>query len=377
LFSPEFGPTLARDVASKRDYYEILGVSSSASDDEIKRAYRRLAVELHPDKNPGDQAAEERFKEASQAYSVLCDAEKRKRYDRMGHGAFTGADGGGQGFDPMDFDAFSEMIGGLFGEMFRKKGKRARDLKYELTIRFEEAALGCEKTIEVTRNVTCDGCKGSGSAPGYTPTVCVTCRGRGEVRYQKGLLPASRPCGACQGSGKQITHPCVSCKGEGVAPRREQLNVTIPAGVEDGSVRSVRGGGEQTTNGQGDLHVYVHVEPHPLFTRDGADILCTVPVSYSQAVLGDQLEVPTLEGIVRMRLPPGTESAKVFRLRGKGMPVFGGVGKGDQLVKVVVEIPQEVSKRQRELLEELAREMGESTTSERRRFLDKLRALFE
>jgi molecular chaperone DnaJ len=367
----------SRDVASQRDYYEILGVSPGASDDEIKRAYRKVAIELHPDKNPGDTAAEERFKEASHAYSVLSDTEKRRRYDRMGHGAFTGASEAGGGFDPMDFDAFSEMIGGLFGDMFRKKGKRARDLKYDLTISFQEAALGCEKVIEVTRNVTCEKCKGSGSAPGHTANVCTTCRGRGEVRYQKGLLPATRPCGTCGGSGKQITHPCEQCKGEGVAPRREQLTVTIPAGVEDKSVRSVRGGGEQTAQGQGDLHVYVHVEEHPLFTRQGADILCTVPVTYPQAVLGDQLEVPTLEGIVKMRLPPGTESNKVFRLRGKGMPVFGGVGKGDQLVKVVVEIPQEVGKRQRELLEELAKEMGDNGMSERRRFLDKLRALFQ
>jgi molecular chaperone DnaJ len=366
----------SRDVATQRDYYEILGVSPSASDDEIKRAYRKLAVELHPDKNPGDHAAEERFKQASQAYSVLNDAEKRRRYDRMGHSAFTGDGSGTAGFEPMDFDAFSEMIGGLFGEMFRKKGKRARDLKYDLTVKFEEAALGCEKSIEVTRNVTCEGCHGSGSAPGYTATVCTTCRGRGEVRFQRGLLPASRPCGTCNGTGKQISHPCELCKGEGVAPRKEQLTVTIPAGVEDGSVRSVRGGGEQTPGGQGDLHVYVHVAEHPLFTRSGADILCTVPVSYPQAVLGDQLEVPTLEGIVKMRLPPGTESNKVFRLRGKGMPVFGGVGKGDQLVTVVVEIPQEITKRQRELLEELAKEMGESLTG-RRNFRDKLRALFE
>jgi molecular chaperone DnaJ len=366
-------------VASQRDYYELLGISSSAGDDEIKRAYRKLAVELHPDRNPGDQAAEERFKQASQAYSVLSDPEKRRRYDRMGHGAFTGAEGGAggnAGFDPMDFDAFSEMIGGLFGDMFRKKGKKNRDLKYDLTISFAEAALGCEKQIEITRNVVCERCAGSGSAKGHTPTVCVTCRGRGEVRFQRGLLPASRPCGTCGGTGKQITHPCELCKGAGVSPKTEQLTVTIPAGVEPESVRSVRGGGEQSLSGQGDLHVYVHVEEHPLFTRQGADLLCTVPVSYPQAVLGDQLEVPTLEGIVKMRLPPGTESGRVFRLRGKGMPVFGGVGKGDQLVKVVVEIPQEVSKRGRELLEELAKEMGDSTLSERGRFLDKLRALF-
>jgi molecular chaperone DnaJ len=197
------------------------------------------------------------------------------------------------------------------------------------------------------------------------------------VKFQRGLLPASRPCGTCGGSGKQITHPCEQCHGEGVAPRTEKLTVTIPAGVESESVRSVRGGGEQSPSGQGDLHVYVHVKEHALFTRSGADVLCTVPVTYPQAVLGDQLEVPTLEGIVKMRLPPGTESGRVFRLRGKGMPVFGGVGKGDQLVKVVVEIPQEVSKRGRELLEELAKEMGDSTLSERRRFLDKLRDLFQ
>jgi molecular chaperone DnaJ len=362
-------------VASQRDYYEILGISQTAAEDEVKRAYRKLAVELHPDRNPDDPKAEERFKQASQAYAVLIDPEKRRRYDRIGHSAFSGDQPGG--FDPVDFDAFGDLIGGLFGDIFRgRKGRKAKDLRYDLTITFQEAALGCEKVIELTRNVTCSTCAGSGAAAGHAPTVCPACRGKGEVRYQRGLLPATRACNACRGTGKQITHPCPACKGEGVAPKHERMTVTLPAGVEDNSVRSVRGAGEHTSSGEGDLHVYVHVEPHPLFTRAGADVLCTVPIGYPQAVLGDQLDVPTLDGIVKMRLPAGTESGKVFRLRGKGIAVFGGVGKGDQLVTVIVEIPRDVSKRQQELLEELARDMGEQALVERRRFLDKLRALF-
>lgn len=365
-------------MASQRDYYEILGIAQTAADDEIKRAYRKLAIELHPDKNPDNPRAEERFKQASQAYAVLSDPERRKRYDRMGHAAFVGE--GGAGPEAVDFDAFGDLIGGLFGDMFRgKRGRKPKDLKYELRVRFEEAARGCEKSIELTRNVTCTTCGGTGSAKGHPPPpVCAACRGKGEVRYQRGLLPATRVCNACKGTGKQITHPCPTCHGEGVAPKREQLTVTLPPGVEDKSVRSVRGAGEQTQGGQGDLHVYVTVEPHPLFTRQGADVLCSVPVTYPQAVLGDQLEVPTLEGIVRMRLPPGTESGKVFRLRGKGIAVFGGVGKGDQLVTVNIEVPRNISARERELLEELGVAMSDKSAelSERKRFIDKLRALF-
>lgn len=366
-------------MASQRDYYEILGIQKTATEEEIKRAYRKLAVELHPDRNPGDAAAEERFKEASHAYSVLNDADKRRRYDRMGHSTFTGEGGGAQGgFDQADFDAFSEVLGGLLGDVFRgKKGRRPKDLKLELTLRFEEAALGCEKTVELTRNVTCGTCAGTGSQPEHPPKICAACRGKGEVRFQRGILPATRPCQACRGTGKEITHPCVECLGEGVVPKRHDLKVTIPAGVEEGSVRSVRGAGEHTSLGQGDLHLTIKIAPHPLFTRKGADVLCNVPISYPQAVLGDQLEIPTLEGVVKMRLPPGTESGKVFRLRGKGLPVFGGVGKGDQLVSVVVEIPQDITKRQKELLEELAREMGDASFPERRSFRDKLRALFD
>lgn len=364
--------------AAKRDYYEVLGVARDADAGELKRAYRRLAMQYHPDRNPDDPAAEDCFKDATEAYTVLSDADKRRRYDRMGHAAFGGP---GQGFEANDFASVAEMLEGLFGEVFfgrqrRPKRRVGRDLKYDLTVDFAEAALGVEKTIEVKRPTPCKTCAGSGAAPGTQPSTCEVCGGRGEVRLQRGFFSASRPCAACRGRGHKIDVPCRACDGSGAVTENASLVVKIPPGVDDGAVRTVRGGGEVTFDGSGDLHVTIHVSPHPLFTRNGADILCTVPVSFPQATLGATFDVPTLEGRVSMKLPPGTQSGKIFRLRGKGIPVFGGAGKGDQLVTIVVEVPSRVTRKQRKLITELAEELGIDTHPQQAGFLDKLRSLF-
>ncbi len=365
--------------AAKRDYYEVLGVARDADPAELKRAYRKLAMQYHPDRNPNNPAAEDYFKEATEAYTVLSDAEKRRRYDRMGHSAFGGP---GQGFEPADFASVTDMLEGLFGEVFfgrqrRPKRRVGRDLKYDLTVDFVEAAVGAEKTITVKRPTPCKTCAGSGAAPGTVPTTCPVCGGKGEVRLQRGFFSASRPCTACHGRGQKIDVPCRGCEGSGAVTEEASLAVKIPAGVDAGAVRTVRGGGEVAPGGAGDLHVTIHVSPHPLFTREGADILCTVPVSFPQATLGATLDVPTLEGRVSMKLPPGTQSGKVFRLRGKGIPVFGGAGKGDQLVTIVVEVPNRVTRKQRKLITELAEELGIDTQPQQAGFLDKLRSLFD
>lgn len=364
-------------TAVKRDYYEVLGVVRTATTEEIKRAYKRLAIEHHPDRNQDDPSAEERFKECSEAYAVLSDEDKRARYDRMGMGAFESGPGG---FETVDLGSMAEVLEGLLGDMLggrRKRGRAGRDLTYDLELEFLEAAQGVEKSIQVTRPAICDGCGGSGAEAGSTPTACPACRGRGTVRYQRGFFATARACHACNGSGKKIDKPCKDCRGEGLVPKEEELLVKIPAGVEDGSVRTVRGAGEQAPGGSGDLHVTVRVKPHPLFRRDGADLTCEVPVSFPQAVLGAEIEVPTIDGKVKMKLPPGTQSGRIFRLRGKGLPVFGGAGKGDQLVKVLVEIPEKINRKQRKLIEELAGELGIETHPQQSSFLEKLKALFE
>lgn len=365
-------------TGTKRDYYDVLEVERNATAEDIKRAYKKLAIRFHPDRNPGDLAAEESFKEASEAYSVLSDPDKRRRYDRMGHQAFA-TGGGPGGFEQVDFSGVAEILEGLLGDVFagRRRKRSGRDVSYDLRITFEEAALGVEKSIQVERPVACDTCAGSGAAPGTPVEPCAACNGKGQVRYQRGFFAAARTCQSCNGTGKKIATPCPSCSGSGKVSREEQMTVRIPPGVADGSVRTVRGGGERGANGSGDLHVYVRIEPHPLFTRDGADIRCTVPISFPQAVLGAQVEVPTLSGKVSMKIPPGTQSGKVFRLRGKGIAVFGGAGKGDELVTVLVEIPEKVSRSQRRLIEQLGEEMDADTHPQQKSFLEKLKALFD
>ncbi len=365
----------------KRDYYEVLEVARDADGEEIKRAYRKAAIRFHPDRNPDDPHAEELFKEASEAYAILSDPDKRRRYDCFGHaGVATGPGGAPAGFEQVDFSAVADILEGLIGDMFgggRKRRRTGRDSTYDLEISFEEAALGTEKTIEITRPGPCEDCKGSGAAPGSSVSACPACAGRGEVRYQRGFFAASRPCATCRGTGRRIETPCPTCGGLGLRPREQELVIKVPAGVENGAVRTVRGAGEVTPGGPGDLHVAVRVQEHPLFTRQGADVLCTVPVSFPQAVLGASIEVPTLEGKVTMKLPAGSQSGRIFRLRGKGIPVLGGYGKGDELVAVVVEVPEKVTRRQRKLLEELAEEMGQDAHPQQKSFLDKLKSLFE
>ena len=364
-------------MGAKRDYYEVLGVARSASADELKRAYKKLAVKLHPDRNPEDRSAEDAFKEASEAYAVLGDVERRRRYDRQGHAAF--GDTGANGFPPPDLGSLGEMLEGLFGEVFgrRNEGSLPRDLRYELEISFEEAALGAERPIHYERQELCRRCEGKRHEPERVDHECPACKGRGEVRYQRGFFAAARPCSACEGSGVRAEARCVGCHGKGSVARARDLAVRVPAGVADGAVRSVRGAGDESAAGKGDLHVHIRVKPHPLFTRDGADVLCEVPVSFPEAALGAEVEVPTLTGKVTMRVPPGTQSGRVFRLRGKGLPVFGGAGKGDELVRVMVEVPAKLSERQRELIASLANEMDVDAYPRRRTFLDKLKDLLE
>lgn len=367
-------------MAQRRDYYEVLGVARTASRDEIKQAYRNLAKQFHPDRNPGDRDAEERFKEASEAYEALYDVDKRARYDRFGH---AGSGGAGGGYEKVDFRSVSEILEGLVGEVFGQgAGRRARqgqDLEVDLEVSFEEAALGAEKTLFVERLRECTECEGTGAAKGTRVDRCSACNGTGEVRFQRGFFSASRPCSTCGGTGKRVETPCATCHGKTAIPSREEVLVRIPPGVEHGAVRSLRGGGERGRNGgpPGDLHVRIVVAEHPLFTRDGADVLVSVPISFPEAVLGTQIDVPTLEGKVKMKVPAGTQSGKVLRLRGKGIEVLGGAGKGDQLVTIIVEVPERVSARQRELIEALAEEFGEEVHPQQKSFFEKLRGLFE
>ncbi len=370
-------PVYTGAQVTKRDYYVVLEVTRTASGDDIKQAYRQLAMRFHPDRNPDDPSAEDAFKEATEAYTVLSDPSKRGRYDRYGHSAF---ESNGSGFEASDFGAVSEILEGILGDVFsggRRKRRAGRDLQYDMEISFTEAALGVEKEIDVNRPTACDTCGGTGGKPGTPVHKCNVCQGRGQVKYQRGLFAASRPCHGCRGTGKKIPSPCEECDGLGTRPRSEKMTVKIPSGVQNGAVRTVRGAGETGEGGNGDLHIHIKVDDHDLFTREGADILVTIPISFPQAVLGASIDIPTLEGKVVMKVPPGTPSGKVFRLRGKGIPVYGGYGKGDQLVTVIVEVPREVNRKQRRLIVELGQEIGLEGHPEQASFLGKLRSLFD
>jgi molecular chaperone DnaJ len=372
------------DVAQRRDFYEVLGVGHSATEEEIKKAYRKLALKYHPDRNPGDKSAEEHFKEASEAYQVLSDSERRAQYDRFGHAAFEqGMGAGGFDFTAAGFeDIFSDLFGDFFGTSRggrgRSRSRRGDDLRYSLDISFEEAVFGTEKAITVPRLVACEACHGQGTKDGAPRAACPACRGSGQVRFQQGFFTIAKTCGQCNGQGTIIKDPCRRCGGSGVARTTQTLNVKIPPGVDSGSRLKLRGEGEGGRNGgpPGDLYVVLSVGQHPLFARQDSEIICEVPISFTQAALGAEIDVPTLEGKLKMKLAPGTQSGSVFRLKGKGVPDVRGYGRGDQLVRVSIETPRKLTSRQRELLEEFARLSGEDVEPMTKGFLDKVKEMF-
>ncbi|MCL4766753.1 MAG: molecular chaperone DnaJ [Hyphomicrobiaceae bacterium] len=374
---------------AKRDYYEVLGVSRGAGEQELKSAFRRLAKECHPDRNSGDKDAEHRFKEIAEAYEALKDPQKRAAYDQFGHAAFDGGRGGaGGGFGP-DFaasmsdifdDLFGEFMGGRRGPRQRSGRERGADLRYNLEISLGEAYLGKSAQIRVPSSVSCEKCAGSGAKPGTKPTSCPTCGGLGKVRASQGFFTIERTCPSCHGRGEIIEDPCPHCSGSGRVVRERTLSVNIPPGVEDGTRIRLAGEGEAGLRGgpAGDLYIFLTLKPHELFQRDGADVFCMAPISMITAALGGQIEVPTLDGsVTRVKVPEGTETGKQFRLKGKGMPVLRSKASGDMYIQVQVETPKNLTRRQRELLEEFERESHNDTSPESAGFFSKVKEFFE
>lgn len=368
-------------TTAKRDYYEVLRVTREASQAEIKKAYRKLALELHPDKNPGDPHAEEAFKEASEAYSVLSDSDKRSRYDRFGH---QGVDGAGVNFDPSQFTDFADILGDLFGfgDIFgggRGRGGRTRkgaDLRFDLEISFEEAVFGKEESIDIVKSANCETCEGSGSRPGTDPIVCRGCGGSGQIRYTQGFFAMARPCPNCGGAGRVIEDPCDDCDGAGRIRRADTIAVRIPAGVDTGTRLRIAGAGDAGNSGgpPGDLYVFLHVRPHDSFIRKDYDIHSEVRLSYTQAVLGAEIVVPTVHGEEKLRIPAGTQPGKRFRLRDKGVPHVNGRNTGDHWAHAQIYVPTNLSSEQRAALQKLASVEGE-VPPPRESFLDRLRNL--
>jgi molecular chaperone DnaJ len=373
---------------TKRDYYEVLGVSRDADADALKRAYRAIAMRDHPDRNPDDPAAEERFKEASEAYAILSDPEKRKVYDRFGHaGVGAGAPGGGfQDFG--DLGNFGDIFEGLFGDLFggtrpgarrRGRGQRGADLRYNLEIELQDVLEGLESTVKIPKTRPCGTCNGTGARAGTSPEICGGCRGSGQVVLQQGFFRVSRPCTDCAGTGEIVRERCADCRGQGRTEGQQTINVRIPPGVDDGTRLRLSGEGEAGISGgpPGDLYVVISVRPHELFERDGPDLHCKVPVTMVQAALGAEIDVPTLEGRVKLKVAEGTQSGRVMRLRGKGLPTLRSSTRGDQLLHLFVETPTKLTKPQRELLERFAGETDAKVSPAHKSFLDKLREIFE
>jgi molecular chaperone DnaJ len=357
-----------------RDYYAVLGVPRDADDAALKKVYRNLARAYHPDRNPGDKKAEDRFKEISEAYSVLSDPEKRAQYDRFG--TVGGSGGGEPGFGTIFEDLFEGFFGG--GGRGRPRARRGDDLRYDLEISLEEAAQGMETKLQVPRLETCDVCRGSRVAPGSQPEICGTCRGQGQVRFSQGFLTVARPCPNCRGEGRIIRNPCTGCRGQGRLSRERLLKVTIPAGVEDGNQLRLSGEGESGLLGgsPGDLYVVLHLRPHEIFVRDGAHLICELPLTFPQVALGDEVEVPVLDGAAKLKIPAGTQPGQRLVLKGKGMPHLRGRGRGDAVYEVVVEVPTQLTARQRELLEELRGANDGDSVPRVSKFLERMKQLF-
>ena len=382
-------------MSTKRDYYDVLGVDKSADATAIKKAYRKLAMKYHPDKNPGDKEAEEKFKEINEAYEVLSDETKRRNYDQFGHEGVNGQGfGGAGGFGGQGFGGFDDIFGDIFGDMFgggfsggsrqRRRGpERGADIKQRVNISFEEAAFGKKVQVKINRSEECDQCHGSGAKPGTSKNTCPTCHGSGQVqsvqRTPFGNIASTRTCSTCNGEGEVIDSPCSKCHGKGSIRKTKTIEVDIPAGIDNGQMIKLGGQGELGTRGgpRGDLYIEVNVQSHPLFTRDGYDVYLEMPITFAQATLGDKIQVPTLDGKVEYEVPEGTQTGTVFRLIGKGIPKLKSNVRGDQYVKVTVEIPKKLYEKQKELVREFAKECGQEVHQRQKTLSDKIDNFFK